>query len=83
MHLREDSIFNTTGSIRRQAYAFFIVIGKDGLDEADNADGDQLLLIPLQGMVLFRNMGDQPQVMQDQFMLGKCLFFFRTVFELQ
>ena len=47
------SIFNTPGGVGGQPGALLRVKAGDPLDEADGADGDEILLIGALGIVLF------------------------------
>lgn len=53
--LCEDSIFNTPGRIGCQADFFVRLEGVHGLDQADGADGDQILLVGSLGVVLLED----------------------------
>ena len=43
-----------------------IIKGRCGLDKPDGADGDQVLLLPGDGVIFLHNVCHQPQVMLDQ-----------------
>ena len=53
--LCEDSILNTSRGVGGESCAFGVVKGRDGLDEADGADGDQILLVGSLGVVLLED----------------------------
>lgn len=53
--LSEDSIFNTPARICCQADALVRAEGVDGLDQADRADGDQVVLMVGLGVVLLED----------------------------
>ena len=64
--LSEDSIFNAPGGVGGKPCALGTVEGRDGLDEANGADGDQILLIARQGVVFFDDVCDQPEIVPDE-----------------
>ena len=64
--VHQDLIFNTPGGVSGQPGALLRVKAGDPLDEADGADGDEILLIGTLGIVLFHDMGHQAQVPLDQ-----------------
>ena len=64
--VHEDLVFDAPGGVGGQAGALVGVEAGDPLDEADGADGDEILLIGTLGIVLFHDMGHQAQVPLDQ-----------------
>ena len=57
--VHEDFIFHAAGRVGGQTDALIGVKGGYGLNQADGADGDQILLIGRLGVVLFHNVGHQ------------------------
>ena len=68
--MHEDLIFNTPGGVGGEFDVLFQAVGADGLDEADGADGDQILLIGFGGVVFFHDMGNQAEVAFDEGVSG-------------
>lgn len=64
--IHEDFVFDTAGDIRRQPDVFFGVKGRDAFDQADGADGDEVVCVRAGGIVLFDNMRNQTEVVLDQ-----------------
>lgn len=60
--LGEDSIFNTACGIRGQAHVLFRPVAGNALDQADGADGDQVVLIDVLGVIFFNNMCHQSHI---------------------
>ena len=69
--MHEDFIFNTPGRIGCQADFFVRPEGVHGLDQADGADGDQILLVGSLGVVLLDDMGHQAEVVLHQAVAGR------------
>ena len=69
--VHEDLVFDALGGIGGQPGALFRLEAGDALDEADGADGDQILLVGVLGVVLFHDVGHQPQVPLDQDVPGR------------
>ena len=65
--IHEDLIFDTSCGIGREAGAFFSVEGGDRFDQADGADGDQIVLILGVGVVFFDDVCDQPEIALDEY----------------
>ena len=63
--LGEDSVFNAPAGIGGKARPAGAVKGADGLDEADGADADEVVLVAGEGVVFFCDVGDQAQVVPD------------------
>ena len=68
--VHQDLVFNTPGGVGGQSGALLWVKAGDPLDEADGADGDEILLIGALGIVLFHDVGHQTQVPLDQHIPG-------------
>ena len=66
----EDLVFNTPGSIAGKLDALFRVEAVYGLDQPDSANGDQILLVILVGVVFLNDMRYQPEVVLDQLSSG-------------
>ena len=60
--VHQDLIFNAPAGVGRQAHIFIRLERRDPFDQADGPNGDQVILIPGLGVVLFHNVGHQPQV---------------------
>ena len=64
--VHQDLILDTAGRVGREAGSLVDVEGLDPLDQADGADGKQVLLIGCLRVVLLHNMGHQTQIAFDQ-----------------
>ena len=51
--IHQDFIFNTSASISSEFGSFCIIKAGNRFDQTDGADGDQILLIPVCGVVFF------------------------------
>ena len=60
-------VFDTAGSICDQPVSFFDIIGIDRFDQADGADGDQIVGVPFKIIIFFYNMGNQSQIILNQY----------------
>lgn len=61
-----DSIFNTPRPKRSKPIPFARIERVHRLDEPDGADGDELLLLVSGDVVLLHDVGDQPQIVEDE-----------------
>ena len=68
--VHENFVFNAAGGVGGQAGALLRVEAGDALDEADGADGDQVLLIGALGIVFLDDVGHQAQVPLDEYIPG-------------
>ncbi len=64
------SIFNTPAGIGGKLGAFTVIEAGNGFDEADGANGNQILLILIGRVVFFDDMGNEPQVMFNELGFG-------------
>ena len=60
--VHQDLIFHAAGSVGGQADSFVRVEACDRLDQPHRADGDQILLVHVLRIVLFHDVGNQPQI---------------------
>lgn len=51
--VHEDLIFNASGRIGRQTHIFVRLEGGDPFDQPDGADREQIVLVPVLGVILF------------------------------
>ena len=68
--MHQDLIFHAPGGIGGKPCPFGGIEGGDAFDQADGADGDQILLVRGLGIVFFHNVGDQAQVALDENIAG-------------
>ena len=68
--VHEDLIFNTLAGIGRKLIRLLEIKGRGRLDKADGADGDQVLLLPGDSVILFDDVGHQPEVVLDEGVFG-------------
>ena len=68
--VHEHLIFDAPGHIGGQAHLPVGAEGAHPLDEADGADGDQVVLVAVGGVVLLHNVGHQAQVVLDELVAG-------------
>jgi len=59
-HKEINSIFNTSAGIGGKAGALVVIKGGCGFNQADGANGNQVLLVFDVGVIAFDNMGHQP-----------------------
>ena len=63
----EDSIFNASAGIGGEPRPAGGIEGVHRFHQPDGADGNEVVLIGGEGVVLFDNVGHQPQVVTDEF----------------
>ena len=68
--MHEDLIFNTPAGISGELGPLAVIKGGHRLDEPDGADGDQVFLIPIAGVVFLDNMRHQSQIVLDEHVAG-------------
>ncbi len=68
--VHQNLILNAPSRIGGKPGSFAAVKGRDCLDEADGADGDEIVLICGRGVVFFQNVGHQPKVSLHQNVSG-------------
>ena len=64
--VHQNLVFNAPAGVGGKTGALVVVEGGDGLDKADGADGDQVVLIAEGGVVFLDDVGHQAQVVLDE-----------------
>ena len=68
--VHEDLIFDTPGGVGGESCPPVRIEAGDPLDESDGADGDQILLVGVLGVVLLHDMGHQAEIPLDEHVPG-------------
>jgi len=71
--IHQQLIINTAGGVCGQPVSFFRIICHHRLDEADRSNGNQIVEIIGQALILFHNVRDQAQIPLDQNVSGFCI----------
>lgn len=68
--VHQDFILNAPGGVSSQADILVRLEGADALDQADGADGNQVVLVAVGGVVLLHDVGHQAQVVLNEDVAG-------------
>jgi len=77
--IHEDLVFDAAAGIGGKPYIFVRLEGGDPLDEADGADGNEVVLISALGVVFLDDVCHQPQVVLNELFPGILVAFRHSI----